>query len=233
MTKRGGMGKRKGSGFERKVCEQLSRWIAPDNDETLFWRSAMSGGRATNRFKQGIKSENQAGDITCIHPSGSWLTDAFAIECKFLRNLDIKGAFLNNKGKLAKFWGEICKVAEQHDKMPLLIAKENNTRTLLLMNYEGPEVFWYKSKLQRKPLLVWTHETYGHTEVFDFETVIGADHERSNNKRSSSRLKPTKRGSVEPVPVAKKASKKIRDKATLDIGGHHKRERPTQRSARQ
>lgn len=169
MTK-GGAGKRKGSAFERKVCEKLSRWIQPNTEETLFWRSAMSGGRATVRHARGKKDDTQSGDISCIHPEGAWLTEHFAIECKFYADLDIKSALLKNKGKLAKFWKEIRKVAKKHGKHPMLIAKENRTDTLLLINEEGyTSLNTFRpmgniSYLVRSPLMK--------TRVYDFEEVM-------------------------------------------------------------
>lgn len=229
MTKRGGMGKRKGSGFERKVCEQLSRWIAPDNDETLFWRSAMSGGRATNRFKRGIKTENQTGDITCIHPKGSWLTDVFVIECKFYRDLDIKTALLNQKGKLIKFWKEVCEVAKRNDRLPMLIAKENQTKALLILSWKGTTLFGMGGQ---SAFILCGHAKPETMHIHNYTKFLEKADVSAHNLRPSSRLKSTKRRSVEPVPVVKKASKKIRDKATLDIGGHHKRERPARFNAR-
>ena|SRR3974390_2278738 len=137
MAKAGGFGKRKGSAFERTVCEQLSRLIDPDTEETLFWRSAMSGGRSTVRGKKGKADATQAGDITCIDPKGNWLTAHFIIECKFYHNLDIQTALLTGKGKLAKFWREVRKVAKKHKKYPMLVARENRTKTLLLLGPKG------------------------------------------------------------------------------------------------
>ena len=64
------LSKQKGAEFERKICKQLSRWI-DSNREDLFWRSAMSGGRATLKSNKGEVS-GQAGDITSIDKIGQW-----------------------------------------------------------------------------------------------------------------------------------------------------------------
>jgi len=136
-----GGGKRKGANWERKVCEQLSRMIQPDSDETLFWRSAMSGGRSTNRHRQGKKDATQAGDITCIHPAGAWLTEYFFLECKHVRNLQIQLGLLEGRGALATFWRIAVKDARKHGKHPMLIAKENRCRTLVVMSGKGLKAF--------------------------------------------------------------------------------------------
>lgn len=131
-------GKSKGAGFEREICKKLSRFIDPKGTDTLFWRSAMSGGRATvqNR-KKGIENKTQLGDITCVSKAGLWLTETFVIECKFWKDLDITSCLIKRKGKLIQFWREVKKVAKKHDKHPLLIAKQNNIETLVLTTING------------------------------------------------------------------------------------------------
>lgn len=156
--KKGGKGKRKGASFERKICEKLSRWIDPDSDETIFWRSAMSGGRATVRFKRGMKDPNQAGDLACVHPKGRWLTQRFAVEMKFYKKLDIQSALVFGKGKLVKFWKQAYRQARDHGKKPILIAKENNTPVLVLFSdqsYETLAGFGYKAPIRARTNAIW------------------------------------------------------------------------------
>src|SRR6202035_3420437 len=125
-----GYGKAKGSTFERLVATKLSLWVTNDKKKDVFWRSAMSGGRATVALKKGDLIR-QSGDICSVAPEGFPLTDKFYIELKFYRNLNIV-AFLFGKGVLAKFWDETCKQAKKHKKLPLLIAKENHMPILIL-----------------------------------------------------------------------------------------------------
>ena len=161
-----GGGKQKGAAFERKVCEQLSRFIVPGTNETLFWRSAMSGGRATVRHKQGKKGDdNQAGDITCVHEAGRWLTEYFVIECKFYSDLDIEAFILSNKGKLAKFWNEVRLLAKRHKKTPMLIAKQNRTKTLLLLTTSGVNSFDVFRVMPLPLAVVYNAHMYGYEEV--------------------------------------------------------------------
>jgi hypothetical protein len=123
----------KGPGFERHICKLLSLWVSGNKDADLFWRSAISGGRATQSAKRGQLLTRQAGDICSIGPAGHALTDRFFIECKHRKDLNIQSFLLGGKtGSMAKFWRKACKEAKQHGKTPLMIAKQNNTPTLVI-----------------------------------------------------------------------------------------------------
>lgn len=148
--RRGG-GKQKGSAFERQVCRELSRFVDPKGKDTLFWRSAISGGRATVERRKGIKNKTQLGDITCIHSKGEWLTDFFFIECKAYKSLDIESSLLTGKGRLAKFWRKLIEQSDDSERYPLLIAKQNFTPTLVLLDRTG----WLK--FNRPKVLVESH----------------------------------------------------------------------------
>ncbi len=76
---RPGGGHSKGASFERQVCRDLSLWLTEGKHDDCFWRSAMSGGRATVRFKKGRTSRSQAGDISPISGIGEKLTDLFLL----------------------------------------------------------------------------------------------------------------------------------------------------------
>jgi hypothetical protein len=128
--KRGG-GKGKGSAFERKVCAALSLWVTKGKHKDVFWRSSMSGGRATIHVKRGDKNR-QAGDIAAVTPEGHEFTDAFLIECKHLKNLSIQGFFLSGIGPLAGFWAKAKKQARDHGKRPMIIARQNLYPTIVI-----------------------------------------------------------------------------------------------------
>lgn len=140
MAKRkskGGMGKRKGAAFEREICYALSRFIDPTSTDTFFWRSAMSGGRATVQQRKGIKNLTQLGDLTCIHEKGAWFTELFVVECKHVANLDLIGSLLSGRGKLANFWKKHCQIARDSHRAPLIIAKQNRVDTLAIFDESG------------------------------------------------------------------------------------------------
>lgn len=130
---RPGGGKQKGSAFERRVCVDLSLWVTRGKNKDVFWRSSMSGGRATIHVAKG-QLNRQAGDICAVAPEGHSLTNNWFIECKHVKNLSIDGFFISNVGPLAKFWKQCMKQAGQHKKEAMLIAKQNNQPTLLIVN---------------------------------------------------------------------------------------------------
>ena len=115
----------KGGAFERKISKRLSLWVTGKPDDVIFWRTASSGGRATQSLKSGIKQDSQVGDIGTIHPDGVWFQKHFIIECKSYKNLELV-SFLFKKGGLLKgFWEKLHKESETYKRIPLLIGKQN------------------------------------------------------------------------------------------------------------
>lgn len=130
---RPGGGKKKGSSFEREICKALSLWVSRGRREDLFWRSAMSGGRATVARKRGANLAAQAGDITATHEDGHALTNAWYVECKRYSDLEYASFMLKGTGKLAGFWTETVIQSLRHGKMPMLIAREDRGATTVLI----------------------------------------------------------------------------------------------------
>lgn len=131
--------KAKGSAFERTICKMLSLWISNNEHDDLFWRSAMSGGRATVRNKKGQKS-TQGGDITAVHPLGNKLTDKFSIECKSYKNIHLQTSILNEmpkKASLVEFWEQTKRDAKIQNKLPMLIAKQPNMAVISCIDSTG------------------------------------------------------------------------------------------------
>jgi hypothetical protein len=124
--------KAKGSAFERDVCVKLSLWISKGVSKDLFWRSAMSGGRATQSFKRGDVLRRQAGDISAVAPEGHVLTDKFYIELKHLKNLEYASFLLSKAGTLWREWEKTVKQAKAHGREPMMIAKQNHFATLVM-----------------------------------------------------------------------------------------------------
>lgn len=132
---RAGGGKQKGAAFERWVCKRLSLWASNGEATDLFWRSAMSGGRATIAAQRGKakSAAAHAGDITATSARGHFLTDLFLIECKFYSKLDLLPFLLgHDKGKLYAFWYKAKIQSGEIDKQPLLIAKQNQEAAFVL-----------------------------------------------------------------------------------------------------
>lgn len=131
-----GGGKQKGSAFERKICKDLSLWITNGLQEDVFWRSAVSGGRSTVASRKGKRFANQAGDISSVHPAGHALIDAFVIECKNYKDLRIAG-LLTKTGKLVEFWDTLKQEAQHYEKLPMLIAKQNQLPVMVCLTAAG------------------------------------------------------------------------------------------------
>lgn len=167
VVKAGG-GKSKGSSFERDVCRRLSLWVSEDKHEDVFWRSSMSGGRATVAHKRGIRLTAQAGDICAIHPLGQPFLDNYLCECKHYRDLQLRG-LLTGGGKLIEFWREACTQADRYGRKPMLIAKQNNlpvlvcvrsvdkhwtpakVSLLLIVPHCKMVIFWFENMLKSPP----------------------------------------------------------------------------------
>ena len=76
---------KKGPNFERSKCKQLSLWWTQDETEPhtgAFWRTANSGGRATIRAKQKLKTPNSYGDVGYLDACGKPFIDNCLLELK-------------------------------------------------------------------------------------------------------------------------------------------------------
>jgi len=170
-----GAGKNKGGAFERAVCKQLSLWVSKGKRTDLFWRTAGSGSRATV-----MKQSTHAGDIAATLPEGHILTDVFVIECKFYRNLRLESLLTDKPaGILPAAWEKLEQQARKLSKLPLLIAKQNNTKTLILTRYQtcvlpNVKLVWLSAYVSSFDRLL--------SEV-DFNECIG--HIRSSLERQS------------------------------------------------
>lgn len=122
---RAGGGKSKGASFERKICVALSLWVTEGKREDVFWRSAMSGGRATVRAAKGKSTKAQYGDISSVAKEGHALIDNFVVECKHVRDLNFRAALIRSSGPLVEFWKQVSRDANKADRDPLLIARQN------------------------------------------------------------------------------------------------------------
>lgn len=131
--------KAKGSEFERKVCKSLSLWISDDERDDLFWRSAMSGGRASVKFKKGENNKTQIGDISAIDPLGAKLTNKFVVECKCYQDIKLYSMLygMPRNNSLLGFWNELVDISYANKKLPILIFKENGKQEMICLDNAG------------------------------------------------------------------------------------------------
>lgn len=162
--KQGG-GKQKGNSFENKVARMLSIWISSGENKDLFCRSPASGAKATINFKLGEMYSDQAGDIIATGDKGFALTSVFFLECKHYQNLNIDGLIYGTKSGIIEFWNKAHKESIQHNRLPMLIARQNNKPIILGLNKQGMEIFgeplWYpKIHVPNIDLYIYSFEEF-------------------------------------------------------------------------
>lgn len=136
-----GGGKAKGAEFERQVCKRLSAWISRGKRDDLFWRSAMSGGRATIGKAQGADRGAQVGDVSAISDGGPY-TDIAArfisrhvVECKSLKQYQLDLFLFENRGAIANAI-EQCRLASRV-KSPFVVLKQNRGREIVVFTCDA------------------------------------------------------------------------------------------------
>lgn len=142
---RPGGGAAKGADFERSVCKRLSKWLTRRQRDDLFWRTAMSGGRATLQRKKGHRAAAQVGDIGAIDAAGERLTSLFVMECKSYKDLHFT-SFLQApdaaaQGTIHHIWQQCVIDARDHSKLPMLIARQNILGEFIVLDRAGLVVF--------------------------------------------------------------------------------------------
>jgi hypothetical protein len=81
--------KNKGNSFERQIAKQLSLFLSKGERDDLVWRNTSSGARFTNRFKKGMQTENQSGDISYTHELSIPFFTKFNVECKAYQDIKL------------------------------------------------------------------------------------------------------------------------------------------------
>lgn len=145
VSKRGGHSKGKGAGFERSICRKLSLWVSEGARDDVFWRSAMSGGRATIGLQHGSKRGAQAGDLSAIHPLGYPLVKYFFVECKFYTALNAQQVIFGKAGLLGRIWRKTQKQAKDHGKRPLAILKQSYQVEIVCV--DAATLAWMRERL--------------------------------------------------------------------------------------
>ena len=151
--RRGG-GSNKGSSFEREICKTLSLWWTDGSRDDVFWRTAGSGGRATNRARTGKSTAGAEGDLTATDPIGAVLLRLCCFELKRGYNkvnpLDVIERRSNSKPCILEdFWQQaVTSCMQSNAHFPVVIFKRDQKRTsivcdrfmlLALASYLGPD----------------------------------------------------------------------------------------------
>lgn len=139
-------GKAKGNAFERSVCKQLSLWWSGGKDDSLFWRTHSSGGRATRRAKKGQTLKGQYGDVCATSAEGQPLLDLCVIEIKrgYGRWSDLDLLDKSSKSAPQQLEKWIAKAEEDRKASGvrnwLIIAKRDKRETVIMFLRPRPEL---------------------------------------------------------------------------------------------
>lgn len=98
---------KKGPGFERSFCKELSLWWTEDKRDDIFWRTASSGARATTRFKKGLRTADSYGDVKAEHPIGKPLTNQSVFS--------LKRGYTGKKQKMKLKWANLLDILDTPD----------------------------------------------------------------------------------------------------------------------
>lgn len=162
----------KGSAFEREICVKLSTWVSNGARNDLFWRTAMSGGRATVFKKKGMLLR-QSGDITAVSLEGHELTDTYFFELKFYRDLNFPAFFVKNGGMLGQFWTKAQTEADAFGLIPVLIAKQNRMPVLWIIRKNDMPKHW---AVHTRPFRVQVHHLG--CMIYRFDDVVKSNYRR-------------------------------------------------------
>lgn len=167
--KRGG-GHSKGASWERECCKRLSKFFTAGERDDLFWRTAMSGGRATLQARKGKSVSAQVGDIGAIDSDGEYhFLRHVVVECKHHHNLHIERGFISSTGNLHAFWVKHCGDAVAVRREPVLIARQDRTPTLLIMTGNAAEALYLIEGYRR---VLTLDEWCGQPWVYLFDEVV-------------------------------------------------------------
>ena len=126
-------GKSKGGSFERRIAVELSQWWSDCHRDDLFWRTASSGGRATQRKKKG-KQTGDSGDIASTDPFSTAMTKVFSIELKCGYNSNTLDVLLRtpDKSGLTSFFNQAVESQSQSNARSWLVIHKIDRKPIVL-----------------------------------------------------------------------------------------------------
>lgn len=163
--------KTKGSSFERQVARDLSGWVSGGAKADVFWRTAMSGGRATVALKAGTKMLASAGDLCAIDSAGEPFLNKFYIECKHRKLLNLDRLVTGQTSKFIEYFTKALKEAREYKKTPFFIVKQNRTPILLAVTEAAASRHFEKGIEQSIRLAAVKHEQLV-LYMYQYETFL-------------------------------------------------------------
>lgn len=130
----------KGADFERRICKELSKWFTKGMYDDVFWRTPMSGGRATVRRKHAQRADVHDSDICAVREIGTPFTDMYSCECKSGYGrwdvLDVVEQLKKNP-ELVKFYLQARAAAKPLNKSVILIVQRNRKPPVVFLSRSG------------------------------------------------------------------------------------------------
>jgi hypothetical protein len=174
--------KNKGGTFERLVAKQLSLWYSKNSSDDIFYRTASSGGRSTQRTKRGQSVTNSAGDLSFLDSAGEPFLKCCAVEIK----IGYPAATLNKiltseKPELLAFFQQAQESAKQAN-VPhwIVIHKQDRQPTLLYCNLLLLRDYYKVKKIQKNnnfhfPFVVIPLDKETMVAALKFDTFLTLD----------------------------------------------------------
>lgn len=128
----------KGADFERSLAKRLSLWWTKGERDDIFWRSQQSGGRATQRKKQGKATANQEGDLTVMDAAGQPFIDKIVVEAKCgYPSFSIEGEINKTAEKTVfkDFINQCLKEVGCSERFFWLIVKQDRKKEIVLVPF--------------------------------------------------------------------------------------------------
>ncbi len=156
----------KGLAYEREIAKSLSLWLSRGEAKDWFCRSQASGAMAT---REPGEWNSQAGDIAATGIQGAPLTETFLIECKRWKVFGL-GSLIYRKSNLMSVWYTAVKQSVQATKLPMLIAREDKRKTIVVVDEYG-----FALLKTRCGLACLAHFPYQNMHFFSFEDLMQLD----------------------------------------------------------
>lgn len=137
----------KGRQFERDICRQLSLWWTEGARDDIFWRTAASGARHTQRKKRGVSTHGQAGDVAATDPLGAPFLEKYHVEIKKGYNrCSVQDLLDQPSGGQVREW--LVKAAQEAVmKKVLIIWKRDRRETIAILQEAGHDPTWGRLNL--------------------------------------------------------------------------------------
>ena len=161
--------KSKGNQFERDMARRLSAWWSGWQTDDIFWRTDSSGGRSTQRAKQGLTTQNATGDIASRCADGDLFVQHFVVEIKRGYNkldpLILLDKPANKNHIFVEWWKKLdLECLRDNAAWPMLIFKRDRSETLVAISEQffetmlqhygyAPQIGWIIINFKEQQLL--------------------------------------------------------------------------------